>query len=379
MTAPTIPAPAASEAPVAPAVPAAPVVPAAPKGPKRAADILTGSSDELLARFGLNEQIEGETPAPPAAETPAPKAEQVAASPEAAAPAAEAPKPETPPRPLATQFKVFSKDGEAEIPEVEIVFTANGKERREPLDKVVRLAQSGYYNEEREQTVVRQRAEHQQLSSENTELKSYVEALRNDVKALVSDPSDTAYKNLKAAYERQNTPEARAERAERALAEERQRGTGQAVQQQAAAFSNVLNQHLTQLTEQHPEVSFHEILGRFNELTLPYMRAGQVPVEAFPVIAQLVDNELTPWVQHRHETKTQEKTQRDRDAQEKIDREKKAAQSQVILAKRQVARATPTVTSATPTPLREQPRKPQYKRADDILKDVGRLVQSSPG
>ena len=56
-------------------------------------------------------------------------------------------------RELATQFTLRDKDGELEVPDLIIEFNANGKTRREPLDKVVRMAQFGVYNEEREQTV----------------------------------------------------------------------------------------------------------------------------------------------------------------------------------------------------------------------------------
>lgn len=390
MTAPTIPAPAnaaaASEA--APVVPATPVPPVAPQI-KRAADILSGSNEDLLTRFGLTEQVATAEPtetdeAPTAAST---VAEVVAET--AAEPPAETPKPDetvaTPEKPkperqLATQFKVLDASGaEQEIPDLKITFTANGKERSEPLDKVVRLAQSGFYNEEREQQVLQTRAQFSTLQTENQSLKSQVETVRAELLQMLADPTDARYQALKAEHAQHNTPEARAARAEQALLRERETYSTQRAAEQAQIFTSVLDQHFGALRTQYPEVSLEEMTGRFGMLTAPHQRNGRVPPEAFNTIATLVDNELTPWVQQRHEAKVQEKVQRERDAQEKIDREKAAATTARVQAKRTIARAIPGSAGTVTTPIRETPQAPKYKKADDILGDVGRIVATAPG
>lgn len=376
MTAPTAPVPVASQE----QAPAAPVAPVA----KKASDILSGSSEQLMERFGLKqladegraEDAVAEPVATESPETPDAPAEQ----PEKQAPDADAaPVVETPKREPIAKFQIFDKDGEVEIPDVTIAFTANGKERKEPLDKVVRLAQQGFYNEEREQQVAETRKQATEIRGRNEQLEGYVTALRRDLQQLLNDPSDALYQQLKAEHARANTPEARLQRAERALVEERQRGQQTIASQQAAVFADTLSQHLTQLTEAHPEVSFEEILGRFNTIAAPLMQAGQVPVERFGDVAQLVDQELTPWVQHRHESRVEVTRKRDADANEKVEREKKARQSQSILHKRQIARAVPSTAGTITQPLTPKSEKPQYKRADDILKDVTRIVQTASG
>ena len=52
---------------------------------------------------------------------------------------------------LATEFTMLDADGEIEIPNVTVKFKANGKMREERLDQVVKLAQVGVYNVEREE------------------------------------------------------------------------------------------------------------------------------------------------------------------------------------------------------------------------------------
>lgn len=386
------PAPAAQSAPVAAPAPAAPAI-------KTAGDMLKLPQDQFMKELGLSELMAAQSDAPeelppikgepqtetpaeiaPAEEPPAEPAEQTPAETPAAPaePTAQA----APAKPLAMPFQVFDEQGELEIPNLEIALKANGKEIRKPLDQIVQLASRGFYNEEREQQVKAAREVTQvvvpKLQTENQQLRNYLAAVRQDMSAMFADPNNALYTQLKAQYAAANTPEARAERAEQALNQYQ----GQTQAQQEAAwvqqhFAAPLEAHLTQITQAHPEVPFEEVVGRFTTLTAPYYVNGRVPRESFPIIAQLVDNELVPWVQHTHESRLQAKNAQAQIQQKKVEAETKVAKTQTILAKRQLARALPGKTGTTQTPLRETPQAPKYKKASDILADVGRIVQTS--
>lgn len=368
---------------------------AAPVAPT-ASQQINAPVEQFMKQFNLEALMpKEEAPAPevpakaeaaPATETPAVEAPAVEVPEVEAAP--ETPAPEAPaadaPRPvevadktkLATTFKVFDKEGEMEIPALEITFTANGKERREPLDKVVRLAERGFYNEEREQQNIQTRADNQRVTQENAALKQYVEAVQADITALLADEKDELYLSLKAQYAQQNTPEAQRDRLKAQLDQVTSQQKDAALLQQVRAFAEPLQQHLTSLSALFPEVPNEEIIGRFTVLTAPYLQAGRVPPSAFQQVAQLVDQELTPWVQHTHDSRLAAKTTQQQVTQERIKRETQVATSKAVLAKRQLTRALPGTAGTTPTKLRETPQAPKYKTANDILKDIPRLVQS---
>src|ERR1041384_159916 len=71
------------------------------------------------------------------------------------APVDEAKPEEKKPEPKVYDFKISDKEGELEVPEdLTFTFTANGKVRENvPLTNVLKLAQMGYYNHEREQAL----------------------------------------------------------------------------------------------------------------------------------------------------------------------------------------------------------------------------------
>lgn len=359
--------------------------PSAPATPTAASLVNPSSDAQFMKNFGLEGMMpkeEAALPEPgtpdvepvveetPLAEIEVEKVPEKVAEPEKPAETTEKPK-------LATEFTVADAQGEIEVPDLTIKYKANGKDVERPLDKVVRLAQMGEYNERREQEVVQTRTDNHRIAQENQALQQYVDSIQKDLTALFNDQKDELYLSLKAQYAQHNTPEAQLARTQQQLRSIEQQQQDQALQQQVRAFAEPLQNHLVSLSTQHPEVPVEEIIGRFSMLTAPYLQAGRVPPSAFSQVAQIVDRELTPWVQHTHETRSAAKSQQDQITQERIKRETQAATAKTVLAKRQLARAIPGTAGTTATKLREQPQAPKYKQAGDILNDLPRIIATT--
>lgn len=117
---------------------------------------------------------------------------------------------------LATSFLLKDDTGELTIPAgLKVVFKANGRDREETLDKVVRFAEMGVYNHEREQ---RRQATEQQarvVQGENQQFRTALQQRDDQLDRLLNDPS--FYQRAVQEYQNQNTPEAQQHR----LTEER--------------------------------------------------------------------------------------------------------------------------------------------------------------
>lgn len=359
-----------------------------PAAPARAGDLAELPDNDLLKEFGLGSaatpttqvaaaQAEGAanedgtlkdegspyiddgadpgTTAEAAAETAAQTSAREAADAEAAAGA--------PAKALATQFTVFDEAGdELEIPNLKIKFKADGTERDLPLDRVVKLAQVGYYNEQRQAELREFREQMPQIESTIANLQAEIELYRNGWQRVLS--GDEAYlAQEQEAYLKATSPEARAERLE---AENRALRSGQStsqVGQQAARFVETLVPKFEQFATAAPEVSFEEIVGRFNLLTAPFMVRGQIPPARFKEVERVIDSELRPWI----ETQNEKRTAKTRTAE--------LATAAAAQAKRQTARATmPQGTRATGA----DPATPEkkYKSASDILDDLPNIVKA---
>ena len=286
-----------------------------------------------------------------------------------------APEGEPAKEPLA-QFAAYQNGEEVEVPEgLVLKFTAAGKEREVSLDHAVKLAQVGFYNEEREQRI-RAEKEHvtavaaqlQAAQQMYQEIEERAQALNDWYEELLRDPEN--YYAAKEKYDEANTPEARLQRTEEELAAY-QAGTHPALQHTqgpaqatpndggATQFVATLAQRMEAIAVQHPSVPFEDIYGRFSYLTAPLLESGRIPPERFTDVAMLVMNELVPWVQSRHEAAQATKQQAETTAQEQ-ERLKK----QLSLQKRSVARAIAPVGGAGKSGARPATPKPT-ERAED--------------
>lgn len=104
---------------------------------------------------------------------------------------------------LATEFTLSDAEGEVEIPNVTVKFKANGKMREERLDQVVKLAQVGVYNVEREERL-------KAIEPERDQYKALAEEREAQLERVLTDPAFLAA--LQEAYEKETSPEAELKR-----------------------------------------------------------------------------------------------------------------------------------------------------------------------
>lgn len=200
-------------------------------------------------------------------------------------------------RPI-TEFMVTDAHGPLAIPDLTLKFKANGKERELRLDHVVRMAQMGFTNEERENQVAASKKYVAETQAQIQEAQAVIADYDQKVAALLEDPD--AYENARIEWERRNSPEARAARSE---AEVRQMRHARAEEQEGNLVKGFVNGTLapftSKLLEDNPAVTQYELIGRYTELTGPLLVKGRVPVQKLPEVERLVKEDLADWVEAR--------------------------------------------------------------------------------
>lgn len=337
------------------AAPAAPAADAADEGGDQGAgdgDAAEGAEEVEVPPDAAGEGDAGGEAAP--AEGEGGKAAEAEQGAEGAAPAAE--------------FTVFQGADEVEVPaDLKIKFTADGAERELPLDRVVRLAQMGFYNEERANEIREFRENLPQLRQQFQSLQDENEMLTAAVQRILSGDEEYLAQEREE-YERASSPEARAERAELALAQERRRQQSVGVEQQAAQFVRSLVPEFEALQTAAPKVSFEEVVGKFNMLTAPLMVRGQIPPAKFREVERIIRSELRPWAEAQHARRVS--------AEKATTAVATRATAQAAAAKKQAARAVlPQGTHPTGAP----PKAPKkYEQASDIMDDLDDIVPRAP-
>lgn len=267
-----------------------------------------------------------------------------------------------PAKQLAAEFQVFDAEGELEIPDLKLKFKANGEERELPLDRVVKLAQQGYYNEEREEEVREFREAVPRIEEHITSLQEQNQMLLEGWKRVL-EGDDDYLEGEREQYFRSTSPEARAERAEAQLRAIEQSKHVSREEQQANQFAASLAPQLEAIEQAATEVSFEEIIGRFNLLTAPLMVKGVIPPTKFRDVERIIGSELRPWVEARQEERTKTKQSATASAT--------SATAKTAALKRQVSRAVmPQGTHAAEAPKAAK----KYTSATDILDDLQNIV-----
>lgn len=204
---------------------------------------------------------------------------------------------------LATEFKLLDKDGELEVPDVIIEYKANGKVRQDRLDQVVKLAQWGVYNQEREQklqTEVQQQIEqYQQLVAER---EAQMERLLND-----EDYRDRVYE----AYLAETSPERRAERAEQAVENLRIQHQLETISSSGEQFyENEVVPALQMITKALPTVSEDELNTKLEMAIQAHAERAPngvpyVPPSRYDAIRKYILEDLALWAQAAHGRRAQ--------------------------------------------------------------------------
>lgn len=374
-----------------PAVAPAPI-PAAPVPQKSAAEM----AREIVA--GVTAPAEG-FPGDPDVDTPA--VDAAAETPaEPATPAedddkAEPETPETPavpPRKLLAEFTVKDEKGEIEIPDLTLAFKANGEVREMPLDKVVKLAQQGFYNEERQREVETLRSEVPQLQQRVTDAEQRAQFFEQTWRQALDGATKGDYTVLQReidAYAQMMTPEAQLARTQAELQRVTQQQSQQSQIQQdtqhAQQFATALSGAFSELEQQYPEVSHEEILGKFSALTAPLLQGGRLPPSAFSRVAQLVQAELVPFAESRQQERASVKVRAQQDADAANAKLTAAANAATAAAKRTLSRVTkPTSTASaaggpTGTSPSTSPAPRTYATAQDALAGILSDVKATVG
>lgn len=283
-------------------------------------------------------------------------------------------------RELAAQFTVLDADGELAIPDITIKYTANGRERQEPLDKVVKLAQMGVYNHEREQRLAQQqeesaaiRAQYEAAQQELMQARAYVERILAD---------ESAYLTEQERFALQHTPEAQLQRLQQEREMERQAWMQQQMAQQAEAFAtNELLPAMDTLVEHLNTVSREEVAAKLVILMKPYERNGIVPPEMHPYIKQALVADVLPWAQQLHEERLSWRSQATKEAEAQkaeATKEAQAAKANAQKAKRQIGAAVRPVGSApNGVQTREAPKPRKIETADEGVEDSIQSILSA--
>lgn len=286
---------------------------------------------------------------------------------EAAAPEAEA-EPEAPKeeRKLATQFRALDQEGEVEVPaELEIEFKAHGELRRMPLDKVVRLAQSGFYNEQLQQEVKGSRSEVQEIRNAYAEMQQTLERQLAFNRALLEN-GDEFFLQQREQYARQNSPEERARRLEAELIREREVRQREQWAVQAQSFlQGDLEPKVTGLLAQYPSVTDVEAAGWL----APHLKAlevnGVIPPARYGEVARVLEQDLAQWMAEMHFQRSETVKQQD----SKRSLQLRRAQTEAAKAKRVLTKATapaqrPGAVTDNRTPTEQKAARDKLSAAD---------------
>lgn len=268
-----------------------------------------------------------ETPEP---EGEAPVAEDAA---DEAPVAEEAPTPE--PRAKATQFTAEDAEGEVEVPDdLMISFKAHGETRKMPLDKVVRLAQSGFYNEQLQSEVKSSRTRVAEVEGEFSQVRDALERQVAFNKALMEN-GDEFFLQQRETYLQQNSPEQRARRLEAQL--HRERGERERMQwaTQAQSFlQGDLEPKVGALLAEYSSVTDVEAAGWL----APHLKAlevnGVIPPQRYAEVRRVLEGDLAEWMSQMHFQRTETTKQ----AEAKRTVQLRRAQADAAKAKRELTK-----------------------------------------
>jgi hypothetical protein len=201
------------------------------------------------------------------------------------------------PSKLVTHFTLKDAKGELAIPEgLTIEFKANGKMRAEPLDRVVKFAEMGVYNHEREQRTQQVARENEEIQHNRAQVQERLDTREAQLERLLSD--EQFRERALQEYQNQQTPEAKAARLDAERAEFQ-------VEQERVAIRKIGEPYyekevvpsLEMLAERVPNVSREELIGKLKGFTdrLIDRRTGLIHPQNHQAINQHFLTDIIPW------------------------------------------------------------------------------------
>jgi hypothetical protein len=209
---------------------------------------------------------------------------------------------------LATEFTLRDAEGEVEVPALIVEYKANGKVRQDRLDQVVKLAQWGVYNQEREAKVKEIEQQAEVVQTERAQIAELLAEREAQIERLLQD--DEFLYAVREAYANENAPERRAERAEQQLQQWQ-------TQQQVAAISTEgqtfyqgqIEPALSLIAQSLPNVSMDELSDRMMYAMQAHVEPGPggvpyIPTSRYDAVKEYIVRDLASWAQFEHQRRT---------------------------------------------------------------------------
>lgn len=256
---------------------------------------------------------------------------------------------------LQAEFAVLDDDGELEIPNIKIRYKANGRDREERLDQVVKLAQMGVYNADRQDKIRQVETHAQQVQARVEEYENVLRTREKQIERLLTD--DNYLYEVRDRYAEHNSPEERARRAEEQVHEVRAEAQMSEVRRVGSAFFNGEVAPALTLLEQHlPNVSKEEMAERTMRQLQSHYRKGPrgvmyLPPESHDALRDYLVNDLAVWAQGQNQLRGGAATSK-KDAQDVVEK----AQIESQKAKRVVGKKTRPVGRAAAGKTRAKPK-----------------------
>jgi hypothetical protein len=251
---------------------------------------------------------------------------------------------------LATEFALYDADGEVEVPNLMVEYKANGKMRSDRLDQVVKLAQWGVYNKDREEKVQQVEQVAQQVYQEREELAALLSEREEQIEKLLMD--DDFLMAVRDAYGEQNSPESRAARAEQEVKDIRVQNQMSAIAEKGQVFyENEVMPALNMIVGALPSVSVDELAEKFQMAMYAHVERAPngeayVPASRYDAIRQYILDDLAVWAQGQHGRRSKSTTSAPQRETQKALAERDLARVEAQKAKRVVGQKTLPVGNA---------------------------------
>ena len=251
---------------------------------------------------------------------------------------------------LATEFTLRDVEGEVEVPDLMVEYKANGKMRQDRLDQVVKLAQWGVYNQEREQKVQQIEQAAQQVYQEREQLAALLSEREEQIEKLLLD--DDFLFAVRDAYGEQNSPESRAARAEQQVQDIRVQHQMSAIAEKGEVFyEKEVMPALKMIVEALPSISIAELESKFEMALYAHVERAPnggtyVPASRYDAIRQYILDDLAVWAQGQHSRRLYSTTSAPKQETQKALEERDKARVEAQKAKRAVGQKTLPVGSA---------------------------------
>ena len=202
---------------------------------------------------------------------------------------------------LATEFALYDEDGEVEVPSLMVEYKANGKVRKDRLDQVVKLAQWGVYNEERDRKAQVVEQEYQQSLSALQQMEAAIVEREAQMERLLHD--DEFLEAVREAYLNENSPEKRVQRAEQETQNLRVQHQMQDITRNGEQFyEQEIMPAVQMITDALPNISVEDIESRLTMVMQAHAEIGPngqpyVPPSRYDAIRQYIVEDLAVWAQ----------------------------------------------------------------------------------